>query len=60
MMVPALNPADGCIAEHSVWASERNGSVVGHFRIIGGGHTWPGFAFVVSVTNQDISASREA
>ena len=57
--VPDLNTADGCTAERSVWAGGRNGSVVEHFRIIGGGHTWPGSAFVVGVTNQDISASRE-
>ena len=57
--VPDINTADGCTAERSVWAGGRNGSVVEHFRIIGGGHTWPGSAFVVGVTNQDISASRE-
>ena len=58
--VPDINTADGCTAERSVWAGGRNGSVVEHFRIIGGGHTWPGSAFVIGVTNQDISASREA
>ena len=58
--VPDINTADGCTAERSVWADGRNGSVVEHFRIIGGGHTWPGAAFVIGVTNQDISASREA
>ena len=58
--VPDINTADGCTAERSVWSGGRNGSVVEHFRIIGGGHTWPGSAFVIGVTNQDISASREA
>ena len=58
--VPDINTTDGCTAERSVWAGGRNGSVVEHFRIIGGGHTWPGSAFVIGVTNQDISASREA
>ena len=57
--VPDINTADGCTAERSVWAGGRNGSMVEHFRIIGGGHTWPGSAFVIGVTNQDISASRE-
>ena len=57
--VPDISTADGCTAERSVWAGGRNGSEVEHFRIIGGGHTWPGSAFVVGVTNQDISASRE-
>jgi polyhydroxybutyrate depolymerase len=58
--VPDINTTDGCTAERSVWSGGRNGSVVEHFRIIGGGHTWPGAAFVIGVTNQDISASREA
>ena len=59
-MVPDINTTDGCTAERSVWSGGHNGSVVEHFRIIGGGHTWPGSAFVIDVTNQDISASREA
>ncbi|GAA4032931.1 hypothetical protein GCM10022409_16540 [Hymenobacter glaciei] len=58
--VPNINTADGSTAERSVWAGGRNGSVVEHFRIIGGGHTWPGTAYPNGVTNQDISASREA
>ena len=57
--VPDTNTADGCTAERSVWAGGRNGSVVEHYRIIGGGHTWPGSAFTTGVTNRDISASRE-
>ena len=57
--VPNINTTDGCTAERSVWAGGRNGSVVEHYRIIGGGHTWPGSAFVTGVTNRDISASRE-
>ena len=57
--VPNTNTADGCTAERSVWAGGRNGSVVEHYRIIGGGHTWPGSAFTTGVTNRDISASRE-
>ena len=57
--MPDINTADGCTAERSVWAGGRNGSVVEHFRIIGGGHTWPGTAFPNGTTNQDINASRE-
>ncbi len=58
--VPDINTADGCTAERSVWSGGRNGSVVEHYRIIGGGHTWPGATFNIGVTNQDINASREA
>ena len=57
--VPDTNTTDGCTAERSVWTGGRNGSVVEHYRIIGGGHTWPGSAFSTGVTNRDISASRE-
>ena len=61
--VPDINPNDGCTAERSVWSGGRNGSVVEHYRIIGGGHTWPGSLPSYNntrVVNQDISASREA
>ncbi|GAA4359487.1 hypothetical protein GCM10023185_26120 [Hymenobacter saemangeumensis] len=57
--VPDINTADGCTAERSLWTGGRNGSVVEHYRIIGGGHTWPGAPVNTGVTNRDISASRE-
>ena len=58
-MVPDTNPNDGSTAERSVWSGGRNGSVVEHYRIIGGGHTWPDAPVNVGVTNRDINASRE-
>ena len=58
--VPDINTADGCTADRIVWSGGRNGSVVEHYRINGGAHTWPGSPYVIDVTNQDISASREA
>ncbi len=57
--VPNTNTADGSTAEHYVYSGGDQGSTVEHFKIIGGGHTWPGAAFNVGVTNQDINASRE-
>ena len=57
--VPNTNTTDGSTAERQLWTGGRNGSTVEHFRIIGGGHTWPGTAFPNGVTNRDISASRE-
>ncbi|MFY7780780.1 MAG: DUF1194 domain-containing protein, partial [Tagaea sp.] len=42
-----------------VMTGGRNGAVVEHFRIVGGGHTWPGSPFIIGVTNQDIKASVE-
>lgn len=57
--VPNTNTTDGSTAERQVWSGGRNGSVVEHYRIIGGGHTWPGSVFSTGVTNRDINASRE-
>jgi polyhydroxybutyrate depolymerase len=57
--VPNTNTTDGSTAERQVWSGGRNGSVVEHYRIIGGGHTWPGSTFNTGVTNRDINASRE-
>jgi polyhydroxybutyrate depolymerase len=39
----------GCAERGDVW----------HFRINGGGHTWPGSPIAIGVTNQDINGSAE-
>lgn len=57
--VPNTNTTDGSTAERQVYGGGRNGSVVEHYRIIGGGHTWPGAPVNIGVTNRDINASRE-
>ncbi|HEX8326329.1 MAG TPA: PHB depolymerase family esterase [Hymenobacter sp.] len=61
--VPDTNTADGSTAERSVWTGGPNGGVVEHYRIIGGGHTWPGAAITLAIaagtTNRDINASNE-
>ncbi len=57
--VPNINTTDGCTAERTVWPAGPSGARVEHFRIIGGGHTWPGAAFTIGVTNRDINASGE-
>ena len=57
--VPNTNTNDGCTAERQLYFGGDWGSTVEHFKIVGGGHTWPGAAFNVGVTNQDISASKE-
>ena len=57
--VPNTSTTDGCTAEHTVWPAGPSGARVEHFRIIGGGHTWPGAAFNIGVTNRDINASVE-
>lgn len=57
--VPDTDGGDGCTAEHQVYSGGNNGATVEHFKIINGEHTWPGSAFVLGVTNQDIDASNE-
>jgi polyhydroxybutyrate depolymerase len=55
--VPNINLIDGCTAEHYLYPNGLNGVDVEHYKIIGGGHTWPGAPFTVGVTNRDIDAS---
>ena len=57
--VPNTNTTDGCTAERQLYAGGDKGSTVEHYKINGGGHTWPGSAFVIGVTNQDINACKE-
>lgn len=57
--VPDSNPNDGSTVERQLYTGGRNGSVVEHYRIIGGGHTWPGAPVNIGVTNRDINASQE-
>lgn len=57
--VPNTNMADGSTATRFVWNGGKGGATVELFRVTGGGHTWPGAPFIIGVTNQDFSASRE-
>lgn len=59
--LPDLTTTDNSTVERSLWSGGRQGSVVLHYRIIGGGHTWPGSVFPRAglVTNYDINASVE-
>jgi polyhydroxybutyrate depolymerase len=57
--VPDIAPNDGCTVEHYVYGGGNSGSTVELFKVLGGGHTWPGAAFNTGVTNQDIKASTE-
>ena len=58
--VPDSDPTDNSTAEHSVWRGPRVGAVVEHFRILNGGHVWPGGPpSSTDVVNRDISASEE-
>lgn len=59
--IPDIDPNDGCTAELHFYGNGSNGVTVEHFKIINGGHTWPGSAFASGSgnTNQDINASAE-
>jgi polyhydroxybutyrate depolymerase len=57
--VPDINAADGCTAERYEYAPGNNGARVVFYKILNGGHTWPGTGFVIGVTNQDFNASVE-
>lgn len=57
--VPNTSTTDGCTAERYVYTGGDAGSTVEFYKIIGGGHTWPGAPVTIGVTNQDFSASKE-
>ncbi|SVE64773.1 uncharacterized protein METZ01_LOCUS517627, partial [marine metagenome] len=59
--VANINLTDSSTAEHYVWKNGIDGVEVEHFKIIDGGHTWPGSNFPNSngITNYDINASVE-
>ncbi len=57
--VPNTNTSDGCTAEHYVYSGGLSGSSVELYKIIGGGHSWPGSPYIIGTTNEDFSASKE-
>jgi polyhydroxybutyrate depolymerase len=59
--MPDVNFSDGCTATRYVYSPGQNSSEVIFFKIINGGHTWPGGIPVPSLgnTNEDINASGE-
>ncbi len=40
--IPDKDPKDGCQIDASVWSDGKDRSEVWLFRLVGGGHTWPG------------------
>ncbi len=52
--LPDLNTSDGSTVEHHSWVNGDNCVSVEHFKVIGGGHDWPG-----SFGNMDIDATLE-
>ncbi len=62
IQIPNINTSDNSTVQHHVYTGGTNGSSVELYKIIGGGHTWPGAAFLVTAngnTNLDFNASKE-
>tara|TARA_R110001592_G_scaffold229393_2_gene486080 strand:- start:468 stop:1595 length:1128 start_codon:yes stop_codon:yes gene_type:complete len=57
--VPNISTTDGSTAEHYVYENGTNGVEIEHYKIINGGHTWPGAPVVVGTTNYDFNASEK-
>ncbi|MDH5564662.1 MAG: hypothetical protein OEY91_13705 [Nitrospirota bacterium] len=60
--LPDLDTTDESTVEHTEWSNQNTGVSVMLYRIIGGGHTWPGARQYLPVrtigqTNHDINAS---
>jgi polyhydroxybutyrate depolymerase len=62
-LLPDLDPADGSTVEKRVWSNCAVDTEVVFYKIIGGGHGWPGssgkYAAQFGVTNRDIDACSE-
>ena len=60
-IIPDVNLIDFCNAEHYIYNNGNNDSSVELYKIINGGHTWPGAAIplVGNNTNQDFNASEK-
>ncbi len=57
--LPDINTADKCTVEHYLYPNGKNGVSVEFYKVIGGGHTWPGAAIATGAgnTNRDFNAS---
>ena len=56
--VPNINTSDNCWAQHYTYSGGRLGSSVEFYKIINGGHTWPGSTVMEPYgnTNKDFNA----
>ena len=52
--LPDTDPSDGSTVELNTWSDGNNCIYVQHFKVIGGGHDWPG-----SFGNMDIHSDEE-
>jgi polyhydroxybutyrate depolymerase len=57
--VPNSNVNDGSTVEKYTYENGDNCSEVVHYKVIDGGHTWPGSLIVLAGTNLDFKATKE-
>ncbi len=57
--IPDVNTNDGCTALRYIYAGGDAGTIVEFFKVLGGGHSWPGAPFNINITNMDFSATIE-
>ncbi len=57
--LPDIDPNDGSTVTHYIYEDGIDNVVTEHYKIVGGGHTWPGSLLGGSGTNHDINASVE-
>jgi polyhydroxybutyrate depolymerase len=60
--LPDLDPNDFCTVEKISYTNCTNNSIIIYYKVINGGHTWPGAGppgYVAGNTNQDINAGVE-
>jgi polyhydroxybutyrate depolymerase len=57
--IPDVVTTDNCTAEHYVYPNGDNGVEVEFYKIIGGGHSWPGAPVNLNTTNMDFQANQE-
>jgi polyhydroxybutyrate depolymerase len=57
--LPNIIVIDLSTVEHFVYPNCDSSSAVEHFKVNGGGHTWPGSSINIPITNYDMDASIE-
>jgi polyhydroxybutyrate depolymerase len=55
--VPNINTTDGCTAEQHYYGLCGDSTLLIHYKIIGGAHSWPDAAVNLGVTNRDFNAT---
>lgn len=57
--IPDVVTTDNCTAEHYVYPNGDNGVEVEFYKILNGGHSWPGAPVNLNTTNMDFMANQE-